>query len=676
VPRRSLFRITAVSWLILAAVVLWGNRGLFRTPVFEQADDAANALSIDRAKHAGEIYGNYSRFNFHHPGPAFVYAYAAGEILFEDWLGVISPRHNAHVLAGTLLQAAFLALAIGIAAVSSVNPWRAAWLLTGISLVHFAHVPGAFTLIWPPAVLIMPFALLLVSAASVAAGRTEHAVWLALASGFLLHGHIAQFLFVGGVLLAVVGVLAFRKMRGEPVPTPSTGNCAALAVVAALTVLPWIIDATRGRESNLFNIWLHIRESADDPSRPGWQAAIASTASYFCYCVQQEAWFSPGATLTCRQFFAAYGLGALVSVAGFLACGYSLLRGRASRAPSGVFQRCLAGVCALSTVLCVIWARRQDGGITFFNSLFIFGLMMAVWVIPGLTLAERASKGVMAVVLAALACAVAAGAGSYGRSPDYIGLYALGPEAEAKVPLWLSREARPQGAKLLVFPHDQWPEAVSVAAALNRRGIRFFVPGSDLGIWKELFGEDHVLKSIEESRAEGPFSWWRPGTGDINGERLVRDIGDDRAAHEPSRFPFGFDLQHPKEAFGLSRPEAGWTWTESKVVLMRLWSEPARSDVTMTIRASAVPLAAAGSQRVQFLVNGRILPEIHVTGLADYAVTVPEAAWNGGSPSGFIDLELGLPDSGRPAAQPDSDATDRRLLGICLHKLEFSLPRR
>ena len=671
-PRATLFRTAAASWLLLATVVLWGDRGILRVAQYEQADDAANALSIDAARHGREIYGNYSRFIFRHPGPAFVYAYAAGELVLKEGLGLVSPRHNAHLLAGLLLQAAFLALAIGVAASHSSAPWRATGFLTGVALVHFACVPGAFTQIWPPLALIMPTALFAVAAASVATGRTGHAVWLALSAGFLLHGHVAQFLLVGGALLLVAGILAFGRLRGRPAESPTRAQGLALALIAALTVLPWVIDAARGRESNLFNIWLHVRQSAGDPLRPGWRVALADTASYFCYCTRQDDWFAPGATLTGLQFLRDQVLGILAALAGAAGCGWVLWREWGSPAAPAAFRRRLAGVVSVSFLLCVVWAHRQDGGITFFNSLFVFGLALAAWFIPVLALAEGAGAGISALVLAALAAAILASAGRFGERPAFMGPDTLGREAAAAVPRWLSGEAHPERAKLLQFGPDQWVEAVTVAAALNREGIRSYVPESEFGEWRVMFGDDHVIHSLEEARALGPFSWWRPAARDGIGGRLAKDL-DDGSGRERMIFPFGFDVRNPRDSFGLSQPEDHGTWTESRVVLMRLWSEPARSDVTITFRASALPLRGGMSQRVRIVANGAALPEVLVADLADYATVVPRQSWNAGPAPGQVELQWGLPDATRPAAQPDTGSMDRRLLAICLHRIEFGL---
>ncbi len=668
--RSSLLRSVLLSWGLLCAVVLWDNRDLLREARYEQSDDAANALSIDKAKHGREIYGNYSRFNFRHPGPAFAYVYAAGEGILEDALGVVSPRQNAHQLTSILLQAAFLALAIGLAASHTPSPGKAACLLAGLALAHFAFVQGAFSETWPPLALMMPFAAFVVAAASVCTGRTEDAVWLALCGAFLLHGHVAQPLFVGGLVLAVMAVLAARRLRGIQVRGLTATRWAALGVFAALTALPWVLDACRGRESNLFNIWQHIRQSSGDPLRPGWAASVAYTLSYFCYCPNQDPWFAPGAAGTLGSFARANLPGIVAAGSGLAAAGVAVWSARARTDAGSVFVRWLAGLCALAACLAVVWARRQDGGLTFFNSLFLFGLMGVVWWIPFLGLADRLRVPGLACALALLGCLLCVQPVDYGRAPAYMEPNGLGREAEAKVARWLAQGAHPQRAKLLVFEHDDWDAAVTVAAALNRRGVRAYVPGSDYGIWTHMFGEDHVLQTLEEAHAVGPFDWWRPARPRRAGQWLA-DEPESGIAPRPRAFPVTLDLQDPGDVLGLSGPEPGIRWTESRVVLMRLWTEPAPSDVRIRIDASALPLERGESQRVQLLVNGTRLKGLTVTGRAVYSFVVPRAVWNQGASPGRVDLAWGLPDSARLSAQPHAVEKDGRLLGICLHSVVF-----
>ena len=672
-PHQSILRTAIVCWVLLSVVLIGEDRALFKGPLYEQADDAANALSIDAAKHGTEIYGNYSRFEFRHPGPAFVYFYAFGEVVLEDWLHLVSPRHNAHLLTGILLQAAFLALALGVAASHGTRPWGACIVLCGLGLVHFSWVSGAFTQIWPPLVLIMPFVLLVVSAASVASGRSDHAILLVLASAFLLHGHVAQFLLVGGVWLFVLVALFLRRARGRPFESLSKSQLIWIGIVIALALAPWVIDAARGRGSNIFNIWLHVRKSEQDALRPGWRVAFLDTLSYFGYCTRQETWFSPGATGTAASFLQAYGWGCAASSFGVLSSAVVLWQARGERGPIRAFQRSLGALCLWVFCLCVVWAKRQDGGVTFFNSLFVFGLMMAIWIIPALSFIEALSGSAVAWVATGIACIVGATAGRYGETPDYMRAETRGLAAAAKVPAWLASEAHPENPKLLIFRHDDWDDAVTVAAALNRAGVRFFVPESDYGIWRLMFGEGHILHSVEEAAANGPFSWWEPT---LNAEPArnglnpgMIEVPNDRLR----RFPFQFDFKSNRDSFGLSAPEPGGVWTESRVVILRLWSTEAASDVRIQFLASAVPLNRGMNQRVQLRVNGVSLPELRVTRRDGYSAVVPKEAWNRGSSPGYVEILMGLPDSGRLIAEPRSTSREGRLLGIFLEKLEFAL---
>lgn len=163
----------------------------FYTPLYEEGDNAANALQIERASEFRELHGNYSRWGFHHPGPAFFYTYALGETLLHDVGRIVPAPHNAHVYTGTLLQIAFWAAAVGLVARYSPQPWLAVALALAMGAWHYAYVERAFYSIWPPDVLLMPFLCFVVACAATAAG--DRLAWpiLAVAGGYLVHGHIA-----------------------------------------------------------------------------------------------------------------------------------------------------------------------------------------------------------------------------------------------------------------------------------------------------------------------------------------------------------------------------------------------------------------------------------------------------------------------------------------------------
>src|SRR5437879_1501793 len=122
-------RFFSIVFLALAlGVTFCGREGFFRTAVYEEGDDAANALQIHRAKSLHELHGNYSRWRFHHPGPAFFYVYALGEALLCDATGLAPAPRNAYIYTGTLLQLAFYAAAIALVARHSKQPWLTATL--------------------------------------------------------------------------------------------------------------------------------------------------------------------------------------------------------------------------------------------------------------------------------------------------------------------------------------------------------------------------------------------------------------------------------------------------------------------------------------------------------------------------------------------------------------------
>jgi hypothetical protein len=230
-------RVPLLVPLALAAMLVVKNTALFRVTITENGDAAANSLLVRDAEAFHLLVGNYSRFGFYHPGPAFMDVQAAGELLFFRLLHVVPSPYNGQALAVLLLNAAMA----GSAAVVLWTWHRstAALVLTlGIMVAFYAGHPQAVASTWPPFMYVSPFLLFLVAAASVAAGRTRHLVALAVAGGFLVHGHIAFTLFV-----ACIGACSLVAHR----LTPHTSGDAqrkhwrAFGVIVALFVAPILL---------------------------------------------------------------------------------------------------------------------------------------------------------------------------------------------------------------------------------------------------------------------------------------------------------------------------------------------------------------------------------------------------------------------------------------------------
>lgn len=166
-----------VSAVVFLAVLLILNRDLFRVPIFEYTDFAANALQVERAKHFRELLGNYSRWGFHHPGPAFFYIFALSEKVLHDWLHLVPSEMNAHILSMVVLNTAFLFGAIGVVATycrSRLFPPAALALSLLFIYVVNRTIPGsAIFSIWMPHVLLFCFLFFITVCASVAAGRSS-----------------------------------------------------------------------------------------------------------------------------------------------------------------------------------------------------------------------------------------------------------------------------------------------------------------------------------------------------------------------------------------------------------------------------------------------------------------------------------------------------------------------
>jgi hypothetical protein len=216
VPVNSGNRVRNVAiWLLVSSLLIGSHFNFyFLKPHYEGGDFAANALQIRQAKVFHELYGNYSRFGFHHPGPAFFYAYALGEVVLFDALKIVPAPYNAHAITGILIQALFFTWTLAIIGRRVRRPLVLP-LLLAFAAVHFSivnlSIPGsAFESIWPPYVLLCPFLRFVVASASVASGGVKDLVPCVLAGCVLVHSHVAQPLFVVPLFVIAYATLSFR----------------------------------------------------------------------------------------------------------------------------------------------------------------------------------------------------------------------------------------------------------------------------------------------------------------------------------------------------------------------------------------------------------------------------------------------------------------------------------
>lgn len=657
---------------VLAVVVAANHSFLFVTPWHEDGDFAVNALQIERAKQFNEIYGNYSRFHFNHPGPAFFYVYAAGESLFYDWLEIVPSPHNAHALAGLILQAAFFAAALGISA-----GWiRSRWFLPLVLLlggIHFSLAGNVFVSIWPPHVLLMPFVCFLVAGASTAAGRAQHLPLTVLSACFLVHGHVAQSLFAVLLFLLAYGMFLFgQRAPGQTLLQPVrryrtahllTGLC------LGLFVLPLLVDLAAGAESNFYAIARFIH-AGDEPPKSLTQS-LAYLLSFFAYFHHQDHYLpalgpgNPGFIWTRAGWYPAW-LAVLAMV------GFTLFRLRSQdrSQPECRFLFALATLTSAGLAITILWGVNQTGPMFEFNGHFYYALLFALLLLfaaaVGRLLPER---GVL--TLGAVLCTGGAVALWQGNEvPDSTNDADYSWVAATKAAV--NADPQPRTTKFLVFSHDDWGNVAKTALALKRMGGSYRVDGN----WSFMFGRYRTFNSIPPHFDLQGMSVWRFSRRPLSGESaaLTKEL---RIYFKPQPLnPAQFVIDCGRggnleqfSLFGFNTPEGAFAWTNLPHAALQFSSLPATRDVLLSIEAEPfVALNRVKSQPMELTVNGRLMGSYDIDRHQTIRVRIPVDVWN---LQPVVTLALSLPNAISP--QQLGLTTDPRLLGWAVYRMTFEL---
>jgi len=464
------------SFLVLAVLLVVRNRALFAVRVDEQGDAAANSILTIQAKHFALLVGNYSRLGFAHPGPAFLYVQAFGEWLFHDVLHAVPSPWNGQALAVLVLNAALVAGALTVVA-GWFRSRTAVLVAAAVGCAYLTVFGQTVGTVWMPFMYFAPYLLLLVSAASVAAGRVRDVWALGIAAGFLVHGH-AEFLLFVPVLTGVAALALVRRHRGDLRGLLRRHRRAWLALAAVLAVFALPI---------MLNLALHWPGEFGRYLRYGGGAGGHSFAAAAGYALR----FWPGGTAPVR-----------LAVAVVLLVGVPLLAWR-STAPQRRFLLAGAGLAALATVLTVGYAMRgiddlsQDYVGQFTRAVpLLLGVLLALAAVRRTGTAARAVTGaVLAVALVGLAVTPA--------------VVTRRDEVADLSPAFTVLAQRAGGRPVVVdLDRDLWPELTALVVGGERRGVR--VCARDPA-WRFLVTARFVC-SGQEVAAGAAVSLARPGT--------------------------------------------------------------------------------------------------------------------------------------------------------------------
>lgn len=639
-PRRTLLTAAALAAVLLVALIAAGKSLYFESPALESGDAAVNALQIDAAKSGRELYGNYSRFQFNHPGPAFFYVYASAEIVLHDWLDWVPSPTNAHQLASLALQVGFFALALTLLTQWFASPWLLPLALLGAAW-QFTHAIGAFTSIWPPHVLLMPFLCFLTAGCSVAAGRTRDLIFMALAGGFLFHGHVAQPLFVGG--LGALAVILHHRSRGlswRDIQPEIAAHRRVLLLCTAwvgLLLLPLAIDLVAyGRESNVATIIGRFQSNASHGK------SILQSFLYFLsfatYSTDQEYIFTRLGEVT-TQFFAGHALYFVVWAA-IVAVPAWLFRRRRAALPDDA-RRFIGSAyvfLVVTTLLCVVWGLLQAGPMFQFNGFFYYGVyyfaaMLGLAIV--LTLFPPPARSLWLTI----AFCLAAIAFTRGFISSPLSSAQAGQDVKEAVDK-LVRLQPGKRPKLLVFEHEAWPTAASLALEIQRRGIPFYAAHS----WNFMFGRAHDLRQLGDAPEQATDVWWLTpgGEGGIATHRGL-NVYQQPAALDPRGATIGFGLN--AGAFrhvisGLTTGNVDSASSDQRAVRFVFAPQATDRDVQLIFDVAAWN---SSQQRVQVRWNNSAVGEFTITATRTQpSVSIPATLWNA---SRRATLELVLPDA-------------------------------
>ncbi|HEX4493740.1 MAG TPA: hypothetical protein VH914_21235 [Acidimicrobiia bacterium] len=242
-----------VVGLVKVAFVHW-------TPVGDWALLELRARSVGGAH--TPLVGPYSRFGWSHPGPALFYALAGPYRIFGG-------RANGILAAVLLINGASVA---GLLIVAWRRGRRPLTIATAIAVALLCHALGATFLRdpWNPYVTVLPFALLVFLAWSIACGDAWAVPVAAFVASFVGQTHVGYAALVVTVLVVATAwrVVVMVRARRQEHPRARPRSAAITLVTIGVVVLAWLpplLDQI-ANPGNLDAIWKFFQKRHKTPT--------------------------------------------------------------------------------------------------------------------------------------------------------------------------------------------------------------------------------------------------------------------------------------------------------------------------------------------------------------------------------------------------------------------------
>lgn len=250
---RTANALAASAFLLLFMLVsfLVFNQGFLSSNFLPSGDSASICLGVLEASKFERSLGPYSKFQFHHPGPACFYLLAGGMKLFDWFL----PGHGSVTSAQFLVKAAMLAASLAVAFILFEGPIPAVLLAFCYWAVAVSSpILGSTSLcdllgsLWNPENT-AAYLLMTLSAAVLASGRAWGASVFAVPFIIAVHGHLSS--LPAAVAMGAWGLAAFfmnRLICKEKLGRPEIAFLTVATLIIILSFIPPAAEALKNQD--------------------------------------------------------------------------------------------------------------------------------------------------------------------------------------------------------------------------------------------------------------------------------------------------------------------------------------------------------------------------------------------------------------------------------------------
>lgn len=446
----------------------------FGDPWSTFGDEALIELSTRLAADGAHLVGAYSRFGWHHPGPAWFYLAAPFSALSGD-----APR--AVILAAVSVNAAAGLALVGVVrrrAGELAARWAAAVVGVYVVLIGVDRLWSA----WNPHVIVLPVALAVVLAAAGARGSWWSLVAAVAVASVAMQSHIGTVPTMGLVLAAgAVGwSRAWRRGVGDRPARTWPALLAGAGLVGALW-LPPVWQQLTDERGNLGQLLAFTRDPPEHmrSGHPPQEAipAVADQVAVIPLGVAPE-----------RDEPA--GHGPRLAVTALTVTAGALVWRR--RGHGGGYPATLAGLGVLGIVVAMLAAMRVVGPYAQYLLLWTSALALPIWIaVAGTRLQGRRSSLARRTAAAALLATMVA-AWHVGGENGQLRRHAHEID-EAVVIAERALEATGEDTVVVRLPPERFHVATGLVNALHRRGWDVRVESA----WARTFGTQMAERGDE-----------------------------------------------------------------------------------------------------------------------------------------------------------------------------------